>query len=105
MSVVLLEELIESFNKSNDTQLEVYSGVGKDVLVEIGVAERFENKPLINVRFKQSKGVPYNDGLDQGAAKIIDALFASGMNYLINYVEKKDEELKEGSGELCEDNL
>jgi hypothetical protein len=104
MSVVLLEQLIKKFNETSETVIEVYSGVRKDRQVEIGLAERFKNKPLININFKQTPIVSHDEGLDQGATRIIDALFGNGLSYLINFIEKEDEKSEEGSGKLCEDN-
>lgn len=124
MSVVLLEQLLETFNNRGlGCKLEVYECVLPTAFIEVGVVDTVTNTSHVKVLGKQSKELSYTDVVNQGASMLIDCIFAYGLSKILkdskvteenkNYTRlepskefrEKYEKLEEGSGELRKDNI
>lgn len=102
MSVVLLEQLLESYNVNNPkSKFEVYNCILPTGLIEVGVLNTVTNISNIKVRAVQSPELSHLECVNQGASKIIDCIFDLGM---CKVIKESNEKLEKGSGELCENN-
>lgn len=102
MSVVLLEQLLESYNTNNpESKFEVYNCILPTGLIEVGVLNTVTNISNIKVRAVQSPELSHLECVGQGASKIIDCIFSLGM---VKVIKETDEKLEEGSTTLCVNN-
>lgn len=109
MSVVLLEQLLETFNKkSQRSKFEVYNCILPTGLIEVGVADTVTNISHVKVLATQSPELSHLECVGQGASMIIDCIFTYGLHSIIKEDKERkkleNEKLEEGSGELCENN-
>jgi len=112
MSVVLLEQLVEEVNSLKlIPEIEVYNGITKTGLIEIGLINKETEKSLLLVRAVQSPELSHLECLNQGSAKLIECVFGYGIERIIQAnvrdEETKEEingELEEGSTTLCVNN-
>lgn len=124
MSVVLLEQLLETYNnKGQGVKFEVYNCILSTGLIEVGVVNTVTNTSHVKVNAIQSPELSHLECVGQGASMIIDCIFGYGLSKILkdskiteenkNYTRlepskefrEKYEKLEEGSGELRKDNI
>lgn len=83
MSVVLLEQLLEEFNKE-ETQinLDVYNVVLPNGSIEVGIVDTISDTSILKITGYQTKETSYQDVLEQGTSKMIDHIFKQGISMI-----------------------
>ncbi len=90
MSVVLLKQLLDEFNKEEtQIKLEVYNCIHPTTVIEVGIFDSVSETSLIKVTGSQTRDTSHDDVLEQGASKIIDFVFKQGIS-MINKLNSEE---------------
>jgi len=84
MSVVLLEQLLETYNLDEEVyKLEAYNCILPTGLIEVGILDTNANMSIIKVNAIQSPELSHLECVNQGASMIIDSVFKSGLELIL----------------------
>lgn len=123
MSVVLLEQLLETYNnKGQGCKFEVYNCILQTGMIEVGVVNTLTNTSHVKVNAIQTPELSHLECVGQGASMIIDCIFGYGLSKILKDSKVTEEnkhytrlepspefkekygELEKGSTTLCDNN-